>query len=409
MAGFVQTLSSREDALTRVAASLGFPWRAGEDILPLRDSLGGFLAKDIFSDMALPPFSRSLRDGYAVRSADVVGATPSSPVFLEVLFNVSMGTIPPGEGIPGTAAGIFTGGILPKGYDAVVMLEDTDSCGSLLEVRRSLQGGENILQEGEEHAPGEVVLSEGTRIDYRAVGLLSTLGIVSVPCKTFRIGVLSTGDELVSPETISPSPGCIRDANGWMLQALLREFGFSVSHFGIVPDETVDLRRNVEKTLAECHVLLLSGGSSVSSRDLCSDIFASLPPPGLLVHGLNMSPGKPTLIAGDARERKLLVGLPGHPHSCTVVALTVLLPLLGALIGTRNPMRRTFSLPLGWDVIGRTGVEEFFPVSIENGWVYPISSKSGFVGSFSKANGLLCLPENRETARRGEAVEIWLL
>lgn len=146
----------------------------------------------------------------------------------------------------------------------------------------------------------------------------------------------------------------------------------------------------------------------MSSRDLCSDLFASFPLPGLIVRGLNMSPGKPTLIAGDVKRERLLVGLPGHPHSCTVVALAVLLPLLDALAGVPKQARRTFFLTLGDDVVGRTGVEEFFPVALKDGLVYPIANKSGFVGSFSSAEGLLRLPENRETARRGEVVEVWL-
>jgi molybdopterin molybdotransferase len=194
-----------------------------------------------------------------------------------------------------------------------------------------------------------------------------------------------------------------------MLQALLQEAGFSVSYFGIVRDDASSLRDAVEKALTQCHVLLLSGGSSVSSRDLCSDIFASFPAPGLIVRGLNMNPGKPTLIAGDIKRKRLLVGLPGHPHSCTVVALVVLLPLLNALAGVPKREQRTLFLSLGDDVVGKTGVEEFFPVFVKDGLVYPIVSKAGFVGSFSRAEGLLRLPENRETVRRGEVVEIWLL
>lgn len=408
MAGFVHALSSRKEALERVAASLGFPWKVESEFLPLQNSLGKLLAEDIRTQEAAPAFSRSLRDGYAVRSADVIGASSSSPVFLDVRFEVPMGVLPLQEGLPCTAAGIYTGGVLPKGYDAVIMLEDTDRNASLLEVRRSLQEGENVLLQGEEYTPGDVVLKEGTRIDYRTVGLLATLGIVSVPCKVLRIGILSTGDEIVSPETTPLAPGAVRDANGWMLQALLREYGFSVSYFGIVHDDEPSLRHAVEKALEQCQVLLLSGGSSVSSRDLCSDLFASFPLPGLIVRGLNMSPGKPTLIAGDIKRERLLVGLPGHPHSCTVVALAVLLPLLDALAGVLNRVRRTLFLSLGDDVVGRTGVEEFFPIFLKDGLVYPIASKSGFVGSFSSAEGLVRLPENRETARRGEVVEIWL-
>jgi molybdopterin molybdotransferase len=409
MAGFVHALSSRKEALEKVAASLGFPWQIESEFLPLQNALGRLLAKDIRAQEAVPAFSRSLRDGYAVRSADIIGASSSSPVFLDVLFEVPMGVFPLQEGLPGTAAGIYTGGVLPKGYDAVVMLEDTDRNASFLEVRRSLQEGENVLFQSEEYASGDIVLKAGTRIDYKTVGFLSALGIVSVPCKVLQIGILSTGDEIVPPETTPLPPGCVRDANSWMLQALLQEAGFSVSYFGIVRDDASSLRDAVEKALTQCHVLLLSGGSSVSSRDLCSDIFASFPAPGLIVRGLNMNPGKPTLIAGDIKRKRLLVGLPGHPHSCTVVALVVLLPLLNALAGVPKREQRTLFLSLGDDVVGKTGVEEFFPVFVKDGLVYPIVSKAGFVGSFSRAEGLLRLPENRETVRRGEVVEIWLL
>ena len=408
MSGFVEELVNRDEALERVSRALSFPWCLGEEKVSLGKTLGRRLARDITSPEAFPPFSRSLRDGYAIFSGDVVGATPSSPAFLNLAPEIPMGGRPDFSLGPQQASLIHTGGALPPGADAVVMLEDVEESVGLVEIRASVQAGENVMPEGEELEAGTVVGRRGDRLDHRALGLMAALGITQVPCLNLTVAIISTGDEIVDVDVKTLPPGCVRDANSWFLSALLQDEGFSPLPLGIVSDDEDSLRQAIALAQARCDVLLLSGGSSVSLRDHVSQAFSDLPSPGLLVRGLNLSPGKPTLLAGSLSPQKLLLGLPGHPLSCAIVALTVLKPLLLRLIGSVEE-QTSMTMTAGADVFGRTGLEEFLPGLIREGRAFPLAAKSGFVGALRSATHLVRLPKNRETLRKGEEVELWPL
>lgn len=409
MAGFVQEVRPIAECIQFVAASLSFPWNPRGKNIAVENSAMTRAVADVVSKEANPPFTRSLRDGYALHHSDTTGASPGAPVFLRLAGEITMGETP--RIIPGREelVAIPTGGMLPEGTDAVIMLEDTAKAGDWIEVRASVQRGENLLFMGEDIAAGDTLLGRGELIDCAASGLLSSMGIDKVEVADIRIGILSTGDEIL-PAGTSPLPqGCIRDANTSMLITLLRQYGFPSQSYGIAPDCFDVIETRTAQALSECDVLLLSGGSSVGVRDHCSRIIEDLPSPGLLVRGINIVPGKPTLIGASGKDGKIIFGLPGHPLSCMVACIFVVLPVLLRMIGAKiEHAGRFLKLPLGEDVQGRTGPEEFTPMRLRDGVVFPIAAKSGYVSAMRLADGFIKLSSNQETLRRGEEVDVWI-
>jgi molybdopterin molybdotransferase len=319
-----------------------------------------------------------------------------------------------------TAASMPTGGMMPEGADAVVMIEDTAPAGDWIEVRRAVQRGENVAFAGEEVQPGEVILRSGERISRAALGTLAAFGVTRVKTFDLRVGVISTGDEVVGAE-VSPLPlGCVRDANSHITVSVLREYGWqsdgSVSFpkfYGIARDSMDELGKLTDAALSECDVVLLSGGSSVGARDYTMSIMERLHAPGLLIRGINMTPGKPTLIGGDAANRKLMVGLPGHPLSCMVASLFVTAPLLLGMIGSgRKYEGKYLKLPAGEDIHGRTGPDEFVPMRLDGEYAVPLAAKSGYVSAMMSsrggADGFIRMRPHVETLRREETAEVWL-
>ena len=409
MTGFVSEVTPLQESLELVKRSLSFPWGSGGSALTSLSTAQGLrINTEIIAEEDHPPFTRSLRDGYAVNVADIMGASQTSPVFLKMGEGIHMGAFPQFTTEENRAYPIPTGGILPHGVNGVVMLEDTSLSGEWVEIRKAVQDGENIIYKGEEIRRGQRILPKGSLIDHTTTGLLATLGIEFLPCCNIKIGILSTGDEIVPVSTREVPDGCIRDANAWLLSSLLLKYGFPSKQFGIIPDEACLLEAAVKNALKECDVLVLSGGSSVGTRDHCARIMERLPDPGLLIRGINIAPGKPTLIAACNQEKKLVFGLPGHPLSCLTTAFTVLLPLMMSLVGAPLKLGNVVHLPLAEDLHGKTGVEEFIPASLQNGLIYPLQAKSGYIAVLQKSAGFIHLPENRETLRQGEEVEVWL-
>jgi len=406
MSGFAKELVRREEAIEYVSTALGFPWPLATRSVPLGDSFGNRSGLCLRSIVDYPMFSRSTRDGYAIRSEDLTGASDSAPVFLRIKGEILMGESTLGYVGESECLLVHTGGMIPDGADAVVMIEDTVQTGNWLEVRKALQAGENVIIRGEEIRKGQPILELGEKLDYRNVGIMATLGLCTVDLLDLRIGILSTGDEIVPADTGFLPAGKVRDANAWFLEFLLAHHGFPAKRLGIVPDRREKLAEAVKGGLVQSDVLLLSGGSSVSVRDYCSEILSDLPSPGLLVRGVNMSPGKPLLIAGCLPDRRLVVGLPGHPLSCSIVAITVLLPLLYRLVGADALPFKSLTARLGSDVFGRAGVEEFIPAVVKGGEVFSTPGKSGYVSVLKEAKGLIRLPETEETRRVGENVEV---
>ncbi|MDL2263382.1 molybdopterin molybdotransferase MoeA [Synergistaceae bacterium OttesenSCG-928-I11] len=409
MAGFVEEVTPISECLDRVTEALRFPWTVSAKTLPLSEAVSLRAARTIRSEENNPPFTRSLRDGYAVDHRFTTGASSGAPVFLRMAGEIFMGAKPVFSLGAEEVASIPTGGMMPDGADAVVMLEDTADAGKWIEVRKAVQRGENIVVSGEDIAVGDVVASRGDTIDCALPGMLSTLGFTEIDVIDLRIAVISTGDEIVSAGT-SPLPlGFVRDANTDIVRSTLRQYGFSSRSYGIVSDHVETLKERVTEALSWCDVLLLSGGSSVGVRDHTTETIQALRDPGLLIRGINMLPGKPTLIGGSAEDKKIVVGLPGHPTSCMVACLFVVLPLLLRMVGAkRDAVGRYIRMPLEQDVQGRTGPDEFIPMRLESGGARPLAAKSGYVSAMRDADGFIRMTPDVETLRQGEEALLWL-
>lgn len=410
MAGLVKHLLERNEALSLVVSSLNLSkYGVPKVSTTLNNALGTLLYDDVVALSPYPPYSRSTRDGYAVLSSDTWGASPTAPVFLSSVGEVEMGALSNLSLKPGECALIHTGGMLPEGADSIVMLEDTASAGNLIEVRRAVQSGDNLILKGEDYAPPQVLLHKGTLIDTRSIGILASSGITRFDTAAIKVGIISSGDEIVEADAPSLPLGKIRDVNTWLVSSILQERGYGVTSFGIASDNQDILKEKLERARQECQVILLSGGSSVSERDHTPALLEALPHPGLIVRGLNLAPGKPTLIAGIEESEQLVIGLPGHPLSCLVVVWSVVLPLLSAITtGRISEPWRSLRIEAGADIMGRAGIEEFIPCRIEKGMVFPLAAKSSYVSILRQSDGFIHLSPQEETLRKGESAEVCL-
>jgi molybdopterin molybdotransferase len=389
------------------------PGPLGSEDVDLRQALGRILFEEVRSPEELPPHPRSTMDGYAVRAADTFGASERLPAYLEISGEVAMGSLPAQGPRGGTCFRIATGGLLPPGADAVVMFEHTVSVDSgLIEVTRPVAAGGNVIAAGEDVRTGEVLLGAAHRLRPQDLGLLAGLGIGRLRvCRRVRVGVLSTGDELVAPEE-EPPPGKIRDMNGITLQAMADELGCLSTHYGIAPDEEGPFRELAARAHAENDLILFSGSSSVGARDLGEQILASLGEPGIVVHGVAMKPGKPVIIAfaGD----KPLFGLPGHPVSASVAFELFVRPAIARLAGGRLRERRTVAARLMRNVNSAAGrldvlrVRLDFPEGTGCAEACPVLGKSGALSSLVKAHGFVIVDEHRQGLHQGEMVEVKL-
>jgi molybdopterin molybdotransferase len=401
-------LLPRKEALERLSPHLGPV--AGEEQVSLAQALGRVAAREVLVPEPLPAFTRSTVDGYAVRARDTYGASESQPALLTLAGQVNMGEAAEQPLGPGTAVQVPTGGALPPGADAVVMFEHTGTAGGVLEVFRPVATGEHAVRPGEDFAPGTVLLAAGRRLRPADLGALAALGVVSVAVRRRpRVGIISTGDEVV-PVEVQPRPGQVRDVNSHFLAALVREAGGEAAAAGIVPDERAALERTVREALPRVDLLLLSGGSSVGVRDHALAVMESLGAPGVLVHGLALKPGKPTVIG--MAEGKVVFGLPGHPAAAAVVFQAVVRPVLAALAGEELPRTAQLSARLAVNLPSASGREEFVRVRLEarpdGWWAEPVEGPSGFLSPFVKSHGFVILPLESTGLTAGAPVTVEL-
>ena len=387
--------------------------RLAVETVPLDAALGRVCGVDIASPEDLPPLPRSMMDGYAVRAADTFGASDAIPAFLDVAGAIAMGRLSNIAIGRNRAAAIPTGGFLPQGADAVVMVEYTGSAGDgAIEVSRPVTIGENVLGIAEDVARGECVIPAGKRLLPQDIGLLAGLGITLVAVyRRPRAAVISTGDEIV-PVTDAPPPGRIRDINTHSIAALVRASGGKVEKFATVPDDPALLRTAIEKALAS-DIVVLSGGSSVGERDHMVNVVSSMPGAVVHAHGIAISPGKPTLIASVGG--KPVFGLPGHPVSALVVAQVFLAPFIRYLEGEelkRKPAGTRVRAALAVSVHSAQGREEYIRVKIEDtqGQIgaRPVFGKSGMLSTLVRADGFFIVPIHTEGIPAGEMVDVFL-
>ncbi len=387
-----------------------FPQVRTEDV-PLHEATGRVLAADIISDMDLPDFVRSTMDGYAVPASSTFGASEANPAYLSIKGTIAMGESPCFSVGTGEAARISTGGMLPDGADSVVMIEHSEAIdGTSIEVYKSVAPGQNILEKGEDIRKGDILLSGGQKLRAQEIGLLAAFGKETVRVyKKPVISIISTGDEVVPIDKIT-DPGQIRDINTYTLYGLVEKAGAVPIMFGIVRDDFDDLFEKCTFALAQSDMVLISGGSSVGVRDFTIDVLSALPDADILVHGISISPGKPTI---RARSRKQAFwGLPGHAVSAMVVFEVVVRPFIEHIGGLSLEQIKKFKLTamLTRNISSAQGRIDFTRVRLikKDGvlWAEPILGKSGLINTMVQADGLIEIGINTEGLNKGAEVEV---
>ena len=370
----------------------------GSETLPLAAALSRVIASDVIAPVDAPPFDRANVDGFAVRAVDTVGASPSAPKRLALNAEVIACGVASGvEVAPGTATTIATGGVIPRGADAVVMIEHTelveDDAAPAIDVHRAAASGQFISYAGSDIARGETLQRRGTEIGSREIGMLAACGFASIEViRRPRVAVLSTGDELVEPGR-PLRPGAVYDSNGAIIAAAVAEAGGDAVAFGAVSDDEAALERAMRQALASCDMVVLSGGTSKGAGDLSHRVVSRLGAPGILVHGVALKPGKPLCLAviGD----KPLVVLPGFPTSAIFTFHTFVAPIIRARAGLPAEAARTVTARVPVRVPSELGREEFVLVSLvaaEGGLIaFPTGKGSGAVTAFSQADGFLAI------------------
>jgi molybdopterin molybdotransferase len=370
------------------------------------------LMEDITAKEPLPAFSRSTVDGFAVNAADTYGASDSLPAYLPLIGEVPMGGEPEFELEPQTTCIIHTGGMLPQGANAVVMIEDTQYAkNDEIEIYKAVADGENIIEAGEDVKIGDVVLKKGTRIEAAQLGGLLALGILEIKtAKTPIVGILSSGDEVVEPFN-KPHPGQVRDINSYTLKTLVQRWGGTPKLYGIVPDHFETFQSVIQKAFKECDMVIVTAGSSASARDLTSQVIQNLGEPGVLVHGVRIRPGKPTILA--VCGGKPVIGLPGNPVSALVIANLFVVPAIERLLGITTPTPRAqLKAKLCANYPSIAGREDYVPVKLDRtpqGYdAHPIFFKSNMIFTLAQADGLLHIPADAVGLEVGKIVDIFL-
>ena len=427
------TLLPPDEARDLMLSHLPTPTPDSETI-EVSSSLNRILAEDILAPHPLPDFQRTTVDGYAVRAGDTHGASDSLPAYLALIGEVPMGDAPTFEIGVGQCALIHTGGMLPNGADAVVMLENTqsinhgenekeisvDSVGSVvknseIEIFRAVADGENVIRIGEDVAQGQLVLPKGTLIRPAEVGGLMALGIMSVRvAKMVKVGLISSGDEVIDPSQ-SPRPGQVRDINSYTLGALVEKSGGVAKRYGIIHDQLQALKDAAAQALSECDVVVITAGSSASTRDMTADVIRSLGEPGVLVHGINTRPGKPTILG--VCNGKAVIGLPGNPVSALVNGYLFVVPVIEKLLGALPKPKATVQAKLTVNLPSQAGREDWWPVKlivnrqsqVVNYDAVPIFGKSNLIFTLASADGLLRIHPDATGLSAGEMVEVLLI
>jgi len=403
-----------ENALELIFSNFS-PKLPHEKSLKISESYGRILSRDIASPEDLPNFSRSTVDGFAVAASDTFGATEGMPAYLNIQYEILMGEEPDCELKKGEAAKIATGGMLPKGADAVVMLEHTQKIDEMMmEVVKPVAPGENVIQAGEDAKKDEIILKKGHKLRPQDIGVLAGLGITDIRVyEKLKCSILSTGDEIVPPDQPIKT-GQVRDINSYNLAGLILNEGAVPLLKGIFKDEYTVIRNVMQESLEDSDMVLITGGSSVGAKDVTAKVINDLGKPGVLFHGVSLKPGKP-LIGGIVNGIPIF-GLPGHPAAVTVCFEIFIKSVLKRLSGLSKDRfdkeKHTIKARIAKNISSSPGREEHIGVALEerNGevWAVPILGKSGLITTQIKADGMAVIPLRKLGVQEGEIVEVRL-
>jgi molybdopterin molybdotransferase len=380
--------------------------------ISITEAVGRILAEDVYSTQQVPPFARATVDGYAIQARTIYGASESMPAFLDIIGKIQMGK---GAEIPlleGHAQYIPTGGMVPEGADSVVMIEYVEEVGELLNVYRQVAPGENVIRAGDDISIGDYALAKGSRLRPQDLGLLAAIGVTEVAVyKIPTAGILSTGDEIVPPEQTELAPGEIRDINSIMIGSRLQQLGAHVIYGGIVQDEYEEFLTRAKALFEQVDLLVLSGGSSVGTRDFTVQVLGALGEPGVLVHGVATKPGKPTIVGKS--QGKPVLGLPGHPVSALIMLDLLGVPILRKLQGeSRDVLDKRIRARISRNIPSSVGRSDYIRVTLEERenelWAIPVFGKSGLVSTLSESDGIVEISANKEGILEGEQVKVRL-
>jgi putative molybdopterin biosynthesis protein len=379
----------------------GHPLQTGTQAVLLQEVRGRILAEKIVSSLDVPGFSRASMDGYAVHSQDTLESREDRPVSLHLAGCVPMGVQPEISVSPGEAAEVSTGSMMPAGADSVVMIEYSQAEGEEVLVHRPIHIGENVQAAGSDISYGEAVLFPGTRLGVREIGVLAALGQQTVRVRSLKVGVASTGNELV-PGGQTIGPGQIYDINSYTIASAVQDSGASAKLYGILSDSREEMAGMLQRMARECDMILVSGSTSAGAGDMIYQVLDEIGE--LIFHGVNLKPGKPTLFG--LIEGKPCLGLPGYPTSALTVYAELAAPCIRRTLGYRA-LERTVPGKLAGPF--RTeGRQQMLPVGISNGLVYPVDKGSGSITSLAAADGVIEIPAGQEYLERGEAVVVRL-
>ena len=385
----------------------------GSEKVFLEDALGRIVAEDVVAKESLPPFSRSVVDGFALRSADTFGASETAPSLFLVVNEVVMGKETEMELLPGQAAMIPTGGMLPQGADAVVMLEYTERPGShTLLVSKMVPPGENVVVRGEDICAGKMIVEQGQKLEPQHIGVLAACGCNRVLVrKKVAVAVISTGDELVDIDR-QPEIAQLRDINSYALGAMLSEAGCEIKRMGIVKDSYGDFYETLFQAVSISQLVVISGGSSVGARDYTVKAIDALGTPGILFHGIAVKPGKPTIFGMIGTVP--VFGLPGHPVAAMTVCQLLVKLAVRKLLGQKQLTGFfNFSACLTRNVASAPGRDDYVNVKLERQqekyFATPIFGKSGLISILAQADGIMHIPADKSGLYAGDWVDVLLI
>lgn len=386
--------------------------------IPLAESDGRVLARSLTAPHDWPLTSRSCMDGFAVDARDVFGAGESNPTYLECVGTLQVDEDPAAIALtPGECMRIATGGSLPLGADAVVMVEHTvEMDGGTVEIQKAAAPGLNVMHRGEDASAGQTLLEPGIRLNFKTIGLAAAFGFETVEAYAQpRVGILSTGDELI-PVQETPRPGQVRDVNSYTLSVSAHQAGAQVTRYGVIKDDLESLTDALSKAVNENDLVLLSGGSSIGVRDLTVQAIEAQSGAQILAHGVAISPGKPTILGRV--ESTPVMGLPGQVASAQVVMLVLVVPLIRHLQGDvhasdqlQRPRRQAV---LARNVASKQGREDYVRIRLEERpgelpLAHPVLGKSGLLRTLVRADGLATIPADAEGLYADSVIDIWII
>lgn len=382
-----------------IKLALGDAPRYRVRIVNLESALGRVLAENVIAEIDVPHFDRAAMDGYAVRSEDCVTASESSPVRLRIVGSISAGSIPDASAGPGEAVEVSTGSAMPEGADAVVMVEYADAADGYVMIRRPVHPYENVQRRGADLSLGERVLSAGTHLGPREIGMLAALGVSRVKIRSLRVGVASTGNEIQSPDE-HLMPCKIYDVNTYTISSALSQIGAEPVVYGVYPDSYDALSESIATALIDCDMMILSGSTSAGRGDMLYRVVSDLGE--LVFHGINLKPGKPTLFGRVGG--KPVIGLPGYPTSALTVFWQLVSPLVHRSLGLRShpfSLKATLARPFRSE-----SRRQMLPVIIHRGRAYPFDRGSGAVTTLGASDGIIDIPADREYLHAGEVFDV---